>query len=237
MSAEQGDASVERGRAASLATAVARGARTSGWGARTRLTTVVERIVAQAPRVPVRDLATLRAQFPGLGPEQLADRLVAGAMRGTSTVGAGVGAVAMLPVPPAVSAELAAEIVGVAWVEFKLVAELHEVYGLRAPGALHQRTAAYLGSWSQERGVDVHAPVTVDAALGGELRRQLRQRVLKRSFRSLPGLTPFLMGAVVGAATNRRETARLAARIRADLRSRQVPWGTPPSTAVPAAAG
>lgn len=237
MSAEQGDASVERGRVASLATAVALGARRGGRGARTRLTTVVERIVAQAPRIPVRDLATLRAQFPGLGPEALADKLVAGALRGTSTVGAGVGAAAMFPVPPAIPAELAAEIVGVAWVEYKLVAELHEVYGVRAPGTLQQRTTAYLGAWAEERGIDVHAPATVDAALGGRLRGQLRHRVLRRSFRNLPGLAPFLVGAAVGAATNRRETARLAAKIRTDLRSRQVPWDGLPPAGAPAPLG
>ncbi len=42
-------------------------------------------------------------------------------------------AAAMMPVPPAMLAELAAEVTGVAAIEMKLVAELHEVYGLR-PG-------------------------------------------------------------------------------------------------------
>ncbi len=48
-------------------------------------------------------------------------------------MGAGIGVAAMLPVPPALPAELAAEITGVAAVELKLIAELHEVYGLRPP--------------------------------------------------------------------------------------------------------
>ena len=103
---------------------------------------VADRIIENAPRVPVRDLATLRAQFPGLGPEQLADKLIAGAANATSTVGAGIGAAAMLPVPPAMPAELAAEITGVAAIELKLIAELHEVYGhaaARQPqGAQHR---------------------------------------------------------------------------------------------------
>ncbi|WKX73023.1 hypothetical protein [Streptomyces sp. XD-27] len=229
MSAEQGDASVERGRGASLAAAVGRRARVGGRGVRAGLTTTVERIIANAPRIPVRDLATLRAQFPGLGPEELADALVAGAVKGTSTVGAGIGAAAMLPVPPALPAELAAEIVGVAAVEFKLVAELHEVYGLRAPGGRRLRAAAYLASWADERGIDVAAPVTVNAALGVQLRRELRQKVLKRSFRNLPGLAPYMIGAVVGATTNRRETRKLAEKIRKDLRARQLTWEALPS--------
>ena len=122
---------------------------------RPALGVVADRLIENAPRIPVRDLATLRKQFPGLGPEELADKLVAGAANGTSTVGAGIGAAAMLPVPPAMPAELAAEIVGVAAIELKLIAELHEVYGLRPPGTLKQRGTAYLTSWTEERGIDV----------------------------------------------------------------------------------
>lgn len=47
-----------------------------------------------------RVLDTLRRHFPGLGPEEIADRLVTGAVRGTEAVGAGVGSVAALPTPP-----------------------------------------------------------------------------------------------------------------------------------------
>ncbi len=215
------DPTDERGRGASLAAAVGRGARAG-------LTAVVDRIIANAPRIPVRDLATLRVQFPGLGPEELADKLVAGAVYGTSTVGAGVGAVAMLPVPPAMPAELAAEIIGVAAVEYKLIAELHEVYGVRAPGNVRQRALAYLGAWADERGIDVTSPLTVNAALGGQLRRELRQRILKRSFRNLPNLAPFMIGAAVGAVMNSRDTKRLAEKVRKDLRGRRVAWDALP---------
>lgn len=182
-----------------------------------------------APRVPVRDLATLRRQFPGLGPEQLADKLVAGAAAATSTVGAGVGAAAMLPVPPAIPTELAAELTGVAAIELKLIAELHEVYGVRPPGSLKARSAVYLSSWSEERGIDVRRPSTLDTALGGRMRRHLRRRIMKRTVRNLPNLTPFLVGAAAGAVMNRRGTRRLAARVRADLRRIQVPWDELPA--------
>ncbi len=232
----QNDEHDERGRTASLAAAIGRGAKIGakrgGQGARAGLTAVADRIIANAPRIPVRDLATLRAQFPGLGPEQLADKLVAGAANGTSTVGAGIGAAAMLPVPPAMPAELATEIVGVAAVEFKLIAELHEVYGVRAPGTVRQRAIAYLGAWADERGIDITAPTTVNAALGGQLKRELRQQILKRTFRNLPNLAPFMVGAAVGAVLNRRDTRKLAGKVRKDLRSKQVPWDAlPPSGA------
>jgi hypothetical protein len=204
------------------------GVRKGGSRARAGLTYLADRIIEMAPRVPVRDLQTLRRQFPGLGPEQLADKLVSGAANATSTVGAGVGAAAMLPVPPAMPAELAAEITGVAAIELKLIAELHEVYGVRPSGNLKDRSAAYLRSWSGERGIDVTKPASLNAALGGQMKRELRQQIMKRVVRDLPNLMPFMVGAAVGAVMNRHDTKKLAARIRGDLRKMQVPWDALP---------
>ncbi len=204
------------------------GARRGGSRARVGLSYLADRLIEIAPRIPVRDLATLRRQFPGLGPEQIADKLVAGAANASSTVGAGVGAAAMLPVPPAMPTELAAEIIGVAAIELKLIAELHEVYGVRPPGNLKQRSTAYLSSWSEERGIDVTKPSTINAALGGRMKRELRQQIMKRTVRNLPNLMPFMVGAAVGAVMNRRDTKQLAERIRKDLRKTQVPWDALP---------
>ena len=205
------------------------GVRKGGERARAALGYLADRIIEIAPRIPVRDLATLRRQFPGLGPEQLADKLVAGAANATSTVGAGIGAAAMMPVPPAMPAELAAEITGVAAIEMKLIAELHEVYGLRPPGNLKQRSTAYLTSWTEERGIDVTKPATLRTRARRQLKRELRQQIMKRMVRNLPNLMPFMVGAAVGAVMNRRDTRKLADRIRKDLRTRQVPWDALPA--------
>ncbi|MER7049644.1 hypothetical protein [Streptomyces jumonjinensis] len=210
--------------------AVRQGVRRSGESAKAAMGYVADRIMEIAPRVPVRDLSALRTQFPGLSPEQLADKLVAGAANATATVGAGVGAAAMLPVPPAMPAELAAEITGVAAIELKLIAELYEVYGLRPEGSLKDRSTAYLTAWSQERGIDVAKPTTYkNAALSGGLKRELRQQIMKRTIRNLPNLMPFMVGAAVGAVMNRRDTRALADRVRRDLRARQVPWDALPA--------
>jgi len=225
-------APVARRRAAAVRDGVRKGVqegvRKGGSRARAGLAYLTDRIIENAPRIPVRDLATLRKHFPGLGPEQLADKLVAGAAGGTATVGAGVGAAAMLPVPPAMPTELAAEITGVAAIELKLIAELHEVYGVRPPGNLKERSTAYLNSWSGERGIDVTKPSTINSALGGQMKRELRQQIMKRMVRDLPNLMPFMVGAAVGAVMNRHDTKRLAERIRKDLRMMQVPWDTLP---------
>ncbi|MGW7193530.1 hypothetical protein [Streptomyces sp. NPDC054838] len=204
--------------------AVKNGVRRGGAGSKAVALYIAERIIENAPRVPVRDLATLRAQFPGLDPDQLADKLIAGAAHATSVVGAGVGAAAMLPVPPAMPAELAAEITGVAAIELKLIAELHEVYGQRPPGNLKDRSVAYVTSWTQERGVNLVKPTTLDVALGGQLKRELRQQITKRMFRNLPNLMPFMVGAAVGAVMNRRDTRKVAHKVQRDLRARAVPW-------------
>ncbi|MFC5802690.1 hypothetical protein [Streptomyces formicae] len=207
---------------------VLHGVRRSGDAAKSALGFVADRMIDLAPRIPVRDLETLRRHFPGLGPEEIADKLVAGAANASSTVGAGVGAAAMLPVPPAMPAELATEIIGVAAIELKLIAELHEVYGLRPPGNLTERGTAYLTSWSDERGIDVKKPATINAALGSHMKRELRQQIMKRTVRNMPTLMPFMVGAAVGAVMNRRDTRKLAKRIREDLRRHQVPWDALP---------
>lgn len=219
---------VARRRVEAVRNGVKRGVTRSGVRARAGLAYVTDRIIDIAPRVPVRDLATLRGQFPGLGPEEIADKLVAGAAAATSTVGAGIGAAAMLPVPPAMPTELAAEITAVAAIELKLIAELHEVYGLRPQGNLKERSTAYLHSWSGERGIDVAKPMTINAALGGQMKRELRQQIMKRTVRDLPNLMPFMVGAAVGAVMNRRDTKRVAGHIRKDLRKMQVPWDALP---------
>ncbi|WP_432192879.1 hypothetical protein [Streptomyces sp. bgisy027] len=217
-------APVARRRVAVIREKAREGVRRGGSRARAGLGYLADRIIEIAPRIPVRDLATLRRHFPGLGPEQIADKLVAGAANASSTVGAGVGAAAMLPVPPAMPTELAAEITGVAAIELKLIAELHEVYGVRPPGGLKDRSTAYLSSWSEERGIDPMKPTTINVALGGQMKRELRQQIMKRMVRNLPNLMPFMVGAAVGAVMNRRDTKKLAARIRTDLRKAQVPW-------------
>jgi hypothetical protein len=212
------------GRGDQAASSLGAHARRFGRGARVGLAAATDRLLETAPRIPVRDLATLRRQFPGLDAEQLADRLVSAATRSSATVGAGIGAAAALPVPPAMTVELATETLAVAAVEIKLIAELHEVYGLPAPGNRTQRAYAYVGSWANRRGVDVLKKGSLTSAFSGSLKRELRQRLVRRSLRHLPSLTPFLIGAAIGGVVNRRDTHRLAEQIRADLRRHAVPW-------------
>ena len=179
---------------------------------------LTSQVLAMAPRLPVRDQQKLRAQFPGLEPEEVADRLILGASRAAASVGAAVGASMLLPLPSA-PVEVAFETLAVVGIELKLVAELHEVYGMRAPGPAPERMLAYVVAWAHRRGVAM-VPGGLALAVGSPLRRQLERRLIARAGRSAVSLGPLLTAAAAGALLNRRETGRLGAEVRGDLRRR-----------------
>jgi hypothetical protein len=221
----------ERGRRmASLAVAL-RGSLSTGWTKGASLLgnstkdgalRLVDRLTEAVPRIPVRNLRALRAQHPGvLAAEDLADNITSGAVKASASVGAGVGAAAMLPIPPAMAVEIAGELLAVAAIEIKMIAELYEIYGQPVRGSATARAGAYLSVWSQRRGLDLTRPSTVVAlGAGKELRQQLRKRLTRSGIRKLPSLSPMMVGAVAGAVVNRRDTAKLAQEIRRDLRAR-----------------
>jgi hypothetical protein len=191
----------------------------AGWrGARSGGHWLTAQVLAMAPRLPVRDLQRLRAQFPGLGPEELAEALIHGAARAAAVTGAASGVAMVLPLPTA-PVEVAVETLALVGIEIKLVAELHEVYGMRAPGSPPERMLAYVSAWAHRRGVAL-GPAGLILVAGSPLRKRLQRRLIARAGRSALSLGPLLTGAVVGAALNRRETRHLGADVREDLRRR-----------------
>jgi hypothetical protein len=199
---------------------VRRGAGSAGRGLSSGMGWLTGQVMAMVPRLRIRDRATLRAQFPGRTDDEIAQRLVERAARAAATVGGATGAWAALPVLPAFPAEVAAETLAVVGIEIKLVAELHEVYGMGAPGSGAERARAYVGSWAARRGV-----YQVDGALlliaGSPLARQLTRRLAARVRRSAFSLAPLFTGALAGAVLNRRETRNLGYQIRDELRQRR----------------
>ena len=191
----------------------------AGWqGARSSGRWLTAEVLAMAPRLPVRDQQRLRAQFPGLDPEELADALIHGAARSAAVVGAAAGAAMVLPLPTA-PVEILVETMAVVGIEIKLVAELHEVYGMRAPGSTPERMLAYVGAWAHRSGVAL-APAGLILVAGSPLRRRLQRRLLARAGRSSVSLAPLLTGTMAAALLNRRETRRLGNDVRDDLRRR-----------------
>ena len=178
---------------------------------------LVTQVVAMAQRLRIRDQAALRAQFPGLSADEIADKLIEGAARGAAAVGGAVGAWAALPVLPAYPVEVVTETLALIGIEIKLVAELHEAYGMPAAGNVADRMTAYLAAWAHRRGV-VMVPSGLVLAAGSPLARRLRWRLATRMGRSAFSLGPLLTGALAGAMLNRQETRRLGHNVRIDLR-------------------
>jgi hypothetical protein len=196
-----------------------RGAGSAGRGVSSGVNWLTGQVVAMGPRLRIRNQVTLRAQFPGRSDDEIAGLLVDRAARATAAVGGATGAWAALPVVPAFPAEIAAETLAVVGIEIKLVAELHEIYGMPAVGSPADRARAYIGSWATRRGV-----YRVDGGLllvaGSPLARQLTRRLAGRARRSVFSLSPLLTGAVAGALLNRRETRKFGRAIREELRKR-----------------
>jgi hypothetical protein len=194
----------------------------AGRGVTSGMTWLTGQVVAMGPRLRIRDQATLRARFPGRSDDEIADLLVERAARATAAVGGTTGAWAALPVLPAFPAEVAAETLAVVGIEIKLVAEMHEIYGMPAVGTGPERARAYIGSWASRRGV-----YRVDGGLllvaGSPLARQLTRRLAARVRRSVFSLSPLFTGAVAGALLNRRETRKFGRQLRDELRQHRPP--------------
>jgi hypothetical protein len=228
----EGDQVLERRRLADSVAAAARsgaaaarsGARVTGRGVRAARRGVGSgpgrlsaQVVTMAQRLRIRDQAALRAQFPGQSIEELADTLITRAARASAAVGGAVGAWAALPVLPAWPAEVVTETLALIGIEIKLVAELHEAYGMPAPGKGVDRMTAYVAAWAHRRGVFM-VPGGLILAAGSPLARRLRWRLATRMSRSAFSLGPLLTGAFAGAMLNRQETRRLGHSVRTDLR-------------------
>lgn len=201
--------------------AARRGAGSAGRGAASSLSWLSAQVVAMGPRLSIRDQETLRAQFPGRSDEEIANLLIERAATAAGAVGGATGAWAALPVLPAFPAEIAAETLAVVGIEIKLVAELHEAYGIPAAGSTADRARAYIGAWANRRGVFM-VPGGLLLVAGSPLARQLRRRLAARVRRSTFSLSPLFTGALAGVMLNRRETKRLGRDILEDLRRRPV---------------
>jgi hypothetical protein len=196
---------------------------------------IVDAVSDLAPHVPVRTLPVLRAHYPGLEGEALAERLIRNAARATAGVGAVGGGIASVEwaAPPTLLSTpvlLATETVAVVAIEMKLIGELHEVYGNPILGTPSQRAISLLQSWSSRRGVNPILPGSgLAMVLGTATRKQLRDMLLRRFGRNLTTLGPLLTGAAVASFLNQRATKRLGEDVIRDLRLRRGRPELPPA--------
>ncbi|WP_205752599.1 hypothetical protein [Cryptosporangium phraense] len=188
----------------------------ANWGA--------DLVIAAVPHLAIRDLDTLRRHYDGKSGEDLADAIIRNASRTTAGIGAAGGSVAAVEwtAPPALLSTpvlLTVETAAVVAVEVKMLAELHEVYGVPVQGSASERASALLTAWARRRGVTLlQAGRGFSTVLGAGLRKELRDRLLRRMGRNLTTLGPLLTGAAIGAELNRRATRKLGDEVREDLR-------------------
>jgi hypothetical protein len=185
---------------------------------------LADTVVDLAPRLPVRDAATLSAHYDGLAGDALARELIRSAGRVSGAIAATTGGVIAaqeltLAGLVLVPFELAAETALVVATEVKLVAELHHVAGRRLPGGPHQRAGAALMAWMSGRPVPPNpAAATVRGDVLGRAGRQQLREVLRRRFtRNLSTLGPMLTGAAAAGYLNRKATLDVGGRIARDL--------------------
>jgi len=194
-----------------------RGGRVAQRGMSSAVTWLTGQVEEMGPRLRIRDAETLRRQFPGRTDDEIAELLVERAGRAAAAVGGATGTWAALPVLPAFPVEILAETLAIIGIELKLVAELHEVMGMPAPGSGKDRARAYLAAWAHRRGYS-SVPGGFVLAAGSPLARMLRRRLAARIRRSTFSLAPLFTGALAGVLINHRETRKLGQQVLDDLR-------------------
>jgi hypothetical protein len=209
-----------RAQAAALAASARRAGRRAVLTGRWLADTVVE----VAPRLPVRDAATLSAHHDGLTGDALARSVVRAGGRVSGGIAAATGGIitaqevsvaGLLLVP----FELAALTALVVVTEVKVVTELHHVAGRALPGGPRRRTEAAIVSWMSGRGAP---PTELSATVRGDLlgragRQQLAQHLRARFARNLTALAPLLTGAVAAGYLNRKATLAIGTQVARDL--------------------
>ncbi|HLM65420.1 MAG TPA: hypothetical protein VK306_14060 [Acidimicrobiales bacterium] len=217
----QGDLALDGPDRRVLIAELAGSARTAGRRAVVSGRWLGETIVELAPRVPIRDTATLSAHHDGQTGAALARSMVRSAGRVSAGVAAATGtAIAAQQLSIAgvvlVPFELAAETALVTFVELKLIVELHDVAGRPLPGGPLPRSRAALLAWTSGHALAPSAGPG-DMPLGPGARRELAAALRSRFTRNLTTLAPLLTGAAAAGLLNRRATVVIGHRMAREM--------------------
>lgn len=179
------------------------------------------------PHTHARSLPRLRAAHPGLGPDELARRLVADTARRSAAVGAAAACCACAPVPAAAALAAAGESAATSALRTRLTTELYAAYGLLDPSPVNDGATGQLmlRAARDSRGVFSLAALPALALTTTKaLPKKLRHR--------LPTLRTLFTASVVSAALRTgRDTRRYGEALRDDLRSDPTAWSRWPDEA------
>lgn len=172
------------------------------------------------PHRHARTLPELRRAYPGLGPDELAKRLVTDAARSSAAVGAAGASCALLPFPGAAPLAAAGESAAAGALRTRLAAELRTAYGLGGPDVVREGTAEHFRQWVSRSPDNLASFAAVPGLALSALRavpRQARRRLPKA--RTLLTTTAVLTGLRAG-----RRTRRYAEALRHDLVADPAAW-------------
>jgi hypothetical protein len=183
------------------------------------------------PRTQARSLAQLRAAYPALPPDEVAQRLVADAARTSAAVGAVAACCAIAPAPAAAPVATAGQSAAMSALRTRLTAELHTVYGLLDPSPMNDGATGYFAQ-RISRDADAMSLAALPAlavAASRALPRKLRRR--------LPSLRRVVTASAVSAGLRcGRGTRRYGEALRRDLRDDPTAWSQwPDEPAAPTA--
>ena len=172
------------------------------------------------PRTRARNLAQLRAAYPALPPDEVAQRLVVDASRTSAAVGVTAACCAMAPVPAAAPLATAGESAAMSALRTRLTAELHTVYGLPDPSPVNDGATGHLAQWVS-RDADGVAALAALPALALAAAKALPSKLRRR----LPNLSTLLTASAVAAGLRcGRTTRRYGEALRRDLRADPTAW-------------
>lgn len=172
------------------------------------------------PRTHARNLELLRATYPGLSPDELAERLANDAARNSAAVGTAAACCAFAPVPAAAPLATAGESAAASALRTRLTAELHTVYGLLDPSPVNEGSTGHLTQWAA-RESGGFPPLTALPALAFAATRALPKKLR----RYLPRPRMLLTASAVTAGLRcGGETRRYGEALRRDLRADPTAW-------------
>lgn len=178
------------------------------------------RTASLLPHRYARTLPQLRRAYPGLGPDELAKRLVADAARSSAAVGAAGASCALLPFPGAAPLAAAGESAAAGALRARLATELRTAYGLGGPSSMDEGSAEHFKRWIERSPDGLGSFAAVPGLALSALRavpRQARRRLPKA--RTLLTATAVLTGLRAG-----RQTRRYAEALRRDLLADPEAW-------------
>ena len=167
------------------------------------------------PHTHARSLPQLRAAYPELSPDELAQQLVAAAARGSAAVGTAAVCCAFAPLPVAAPLAAAGESAATSALRARLTAELHTVYGLLDPSPVNKGGTGYLARWASRDAEGLAAALAALPALVLATTRTLPKR-LRHHIRLR---TLFTASAVTAGLRSGRTTRRYGNALRRDLRA------------------